>query len=550
MIKNSNLYFGFIALVCIIGLGIDMMDIDAAQYASISREMMQSENFLQLYDAGVNYLDKPPFLFWVSSISLKLFGVNNFAYKLPSFLFAILAVYAVFKFSLLYYQKKVSQLAAIVLASCQGYFLMTHDVRTDTILMGTVIFSIWQLAEWYRNHKIKNFILGCIGIAVGMMTKGPIALFVPLFGFFTHFILQRNYKQFAKKEYLLGILIIALLLLPMSWGLYQQYDLHPEKWVNDQQNVSGLKFYFWTQSFGRITSASSWNNNANIFFLLQNMLWSFLPWIIFFLIALIISAKKIIKNGFRINQNEEAITIGGFVLTYLSLGMSKYQLPHYIFVAFPFAAIITAQFINELINSDKYNKWFKPLLYFHIFVFTLLWILLIILLFWTFESTGFVVKILSIISFILFIVQCWKWKNVKSILLTSCLFTSIGLNLFLNSSFYPSLLKYQAGSNAGKWIKAHHLPPQKIFSYQYTTWRSLNFYSNGIIYKKDTLTSIKSGDIIITSKNKLPDFTKSNLPYELIHEGDDYPVTKLTLNFLNPDHRSSVVNKFILIKIK
>jgi hypothetical protein len=280
------------------------------------------------------------------------------------------------------------------------------------------------------------------------------------------------------------------------------------------------------------------------------MLWSFLPWIIFFLIALIISAKKIIKNGFRINQNEEAITIGGFVLTYLSLGMSKYQLPHYIFVAFPFAAIITAQFINELINSDKYNKWFKPLLYFHIFVFTLLWILLIILLFWTFESTGFVVKILSIIGFLLFIVQCWKWKNVKSILLTSCLFTSIGLNLFLNSSFYPSLLKYQAGSNAGKWIKAHHLPPQKIFSYQYTTWRSLNFYSNGIIYKKDTLTSIKSGDIIITSKNKLPDFTKSNLPYELIHEGDDYPVTKLTLNFLNPDHRSSVVNKFILIKIK
>jgi 4-amino-4-deoxy-L-arabinose transferase-like glycosyltransferase len=106
MIKNSNIYFGFIALVCIIGLGIDMMDIDAAQYASISREMMQSGNFLQLYDAGVNYLDKPPFLFWVSSISLKLFGVNNFAYKLPSFLFAILAVYAVFKFSLLYYQKK------------------------------------------------------------------------------------------------------------------------------------------------------------------------------------------------------------------------------------------------------------------------------------------------------------------------------------------------------------------------------------------------------------------------------------------------------------
>ena len=53
-------------IVCVIGmLGIPLIDIDAAQYASMSREMAGSGNYLQLYDLGKDYLDKPPLLFWL-----------------------------------------------------------------------------------------------------------------------------------------------------------------------------------------------------------------------------------------------------------------------------------------------------------------------------------------------------------------------------------------------------------------------------------------------------------------------------------------------------
>ena len=135
MIDRKYIYivFALLALVCFIGFGIDIMDIDAAQYASMSREMMASGHYLQLFDLGKDYLDKPPFLFWISSLSLKLFGINNFAYRLPSFLFAALAVFSTYKFSRLFYEKSTSILSAIILASCQGFILMNHDVRTDTI---------------------------------------------------------------------------------------------------------------------------------------------------------------------------------------------------------------------------------------------------------------------------------------------------------------------------------------------------------------------------------------------------------------------------------
>src|SRR5450432_3045540 len=162
---------------------VPLMDIDATQYASMSREMLLHGNYLQLYDLGNDYLDKPPMLFWLSSASMYIFGIHDWAYRLPSFLFSLLAVYSTYKFALLFYKKEIALLSALVLASCQAMFLINHDVRTDTMLMGWVACSIWQLAEWYQYNKWKNLILAGIAIAGGMMTKGPLALMIPLFAF-------------------------------------------------------------------------------------------------------------------------------------------------------------------------------------------------------------------------------------------------------------------------------------------------------------------------------------------------------------------------------
>ena len=193
---------------------VPLMDIDAAQYASISREMLERKSYLQLYDLGKDYLDKPPMLFWLSTISMKIFGIHDWAYRLPSFLFSLIAIYSTFRLAYIFYKKEIALLSALVLATSQAMFLINHDVRTDTMLMGWVTFSLWQLAAWYATNKWKYFLLGFIGIAGGMMTKGPIALMVPVFALVPHFILRREWKQFFRWEYLLGIFIIAIALIP------------------------------------------------------------------------------------------------------------------------------------------------------------------------------------------------------------------------------------------------------------------------------------------------------------------------------------------------
>ena len=543
-------FFYFILLlipVYIIGFGIDIMDIDASQYAEMSREMSLSNSYLQVFEVGKDYLDKPPFLFWVTALSMKVFGANNFAYRFPSFLFALFALFSTYKFALLFYKKEIASLAALILASCQAFYLINHDVKTDTILMSWVIFSIWQLAAWLQNRKLIHIVLGFAGIGFGMLTKGPIALIVPVLSFGTHILLTRNFKAILRWEYLLGLIVTAIILLPMCYGLYTQFDLHPEKVVNNKTGVSGLRFFFWTQSFGRITGESIWDNNSNIFFLFQNLLWAFLPWIVIFTIAFFLECKILIKQRFKIESTSEWICMGGFIFTYLALGSSRYQLPHYIFVVLPFAAIVTSKLLMRMYDGENIGM-LKVLEKSHFILFTLLFIALMVLMIFSFPAPVWMLVMLFI-SLLIFYYFFTK-KQISFYLIKLCVFSFLLINLFLNSWIYPSLLKFQGDSNMGRYLKAHNIPSKNTFIYQDHVWHGLHFYNNNIIAHKDSLATVLPGEYFIVTDKKINDFVTAKKGYEVVYKVQTYSVSRLKLKFLSPARRKELTDELALIKIK
>jgi len=536
-------------LVYITGLFIPLMEIDAAQYASISREMLDNKSYLQIYDLGKDYLDKPPMLFWLSALSMKIFGVHSWSYRLPSLLFALLAVYSTYRLAFIFYKKEIAQLSALVLASCQAMFLINHDVRTDTMLMGWVALSIWQLAAWYEFKKWKNFLIAFIAIAGGMMTKGPIALMVPVFAFMPHFILRREWKQFFRWEYILGIIIIGVLLIPMSIGLYEQYDLHPGKIIDRAVIKSGLRFFYWTQSFGRITGESQWKENSSFFFLLQNMLWSFLPWIMYFLVALFLSVQKAVKQKFHLVKNQEFISAGGFIITYCALGSSQAQLPHYIFVAFPLAAIVTGNFLYQLYETKDFVKLKKPFFVFQVVVYIILWCCIIMLLAVVFESVSMYTVIACFLVCLGMFPVLFADKNSYYKLPEASFYTIIAINLFLNISFYPALLKYQAGNTAADFVNAHALPREHIFIYGMNEGRTMDFYTQHIYQHKTDKSQFNNHDIIMMPSDSVASVKKDWPQMKTLFTGPDFHVTGLTLQFLNPLERDSVVKKYVIAEL-
>ncbi len=539
--------FLLLAGLYFLSIGVDTMDVDASQYAEMSREMSVSDKPLQLYDRGNNYLDKPPFLFWISGLSITVFGATNFGFKLPSILFALWALYATYRLAKLLYEEHTARLSALILGTCQGMFLMTNDIRTDTILMSWVITALWMIKEAEQKRTWKNVLGGTLAIACGMMTKGPIALMVPVFCFGSDWLLKRKWKQFFTYRHLIDALLIGIFLLPMSIGLYQQFDAHPEVEVNGQTDVSGLKFFYWTQSFGRITGENTWNNGAPFSFLYENMLWSFLPWIVLFTAAFLINISKVIKQRFRLNERQEFITTGGFLLAYLSLGMSKYQLPHYIFVVFPLAAIMTAKFLNDLLQGN-YRTLFRILNPIQYFISALLLIAAFLTFFYVFRTQA--VVFWSIVWAVLVIV--WLWIVFRKMIVGKIIWVSasaiIIANIFMTLHFYPQLLKYQAGSQVGRFIKKHLAEEEKIYVYlPEDPLNALCFYADRLILP---ILDPQPNDYLLTMQDGLTELYNKGLEYDVIRQGQYFSVSQLTPEFLNPSTRKKATKEYWLVRVK
>ena len=543
---NNKLFWSFLSLTTLVyamGLSVNVMDVDASQYASMSREMMVSGSYLQVYEHGKDYLDKPPLVFWLSALSMKILGVSNFAYKLPSFLFALLAVFSTYRFTQLFYNKIISQLAALVLATSQAMFLITNDCRTDTLLMGCVAFTIWQLAAAFLSNKRLYFLGAFIGIGFGMLAKGPVALIIPGLAFSAHFLIKKEFKNFFRVEYLWGLLVIALILTPMCIGLYQQFDLHPEKVVNGKTGTSGLRFFFWTQSFGRITGENVWRNNVYFTYLFECMLWSFIPWIIYLMGGIVHSIIKAFKNTQSI-ENKEFISIGGLILGYIILATSKYQLPHYIFVVYPLAAVVTARFLHFLIYEKPNWIGSKLINGFQWFLLFILWALPFLLMSYTFPTIGMWLYLIGSL-FIAFLVLSLTKKQI----VFSTAATVLAVNAFLSLYFYPKLLTFQEGSEIGLYVKEQNVPNDKFFAYKWETGSSLQFYSQRIVELKDSMQQVRLGDWLLTDRKGLDELLQGN--WQVINKKmfRKFNVSNLTPRFLNEATRDSSLTPCFLVEI-
>jgi 4-amino-4-deoxy-L-arabinose transferase-like glycosyltransferase len=532
-------------VVYFVNMFIDIMDIDAAQYALISMEMSWTKSFLQVYQQGHDYLDKPPLLFWLSSLSFMGLGISNFAYKLPSVLIAVLGIYSTYRFALLWYSREKAIVSALVLATCQALFLMTNDVRTDTNLLGLTMFAVWQLSAYLNTPNWKHLVLTAIGIGGAMMAKGPIALVIPAAAFGSDLLLKRQWKNIFKWQWILLLIMIALLLLPMSYGLYTQFDLHPEKTVYGLQGPSGLRFYYWTQSFGRITGENYWNNHTGPYFFLHTILWDFQPWILLFIPALVSSVVKLVKQRFKASANQEFITLGGFIMMFIALSMSNYKLPHYIFVLFPFAAIITTNFVFDL-KEQLQNRIAKI----QFAIMHLFWVMMVVCFILFFAPTN---AWLPVVLAALYGANLYLFLKLKSNalrLFIPTMVTAIAFNLLMGSHFYPHLLQYQSTSQIGKFVEENHVPADKFCSFELHSF-SLDFYARRItpIIKEENIADIKKGMWVAINTKNLEKIDKAGLTYKTVKAFDHYKVTRLKPKFLNKNTRPQTLDKLMIVEI-
>jgi 4-amino-4-deoxy-L-arabinose transferase-like glycosyltransferase len=509
------------------------MNIDAAQYAGISLEMATSNSYLEVKAFGNDYLDKPPLLFWLSSLSIKLLSGTNFAYKLPSFLFLLASLFAVYKYAILYYSEKIAKNAALILATTQAYFLITNDVRTDSLLTSCTIISIWLFSEYFEKRKFKNFLWGSVFIGLGMLAKGPIAAIAILLPIGINLIYQQKWRDVFNFRWFLTLLIVGIVLFPMSYGLYTQFDAHPEK------GKSGLYFYYWLQSFGRITGENVWNNGLPWHFFLGSSVWDLFPWAVPLYIALILKISAVFNSKTKV---PEITTLVGFISIFGMLSLSKYKLPHYIFVTFPFAAILLSNYLSNL-ELKTWKRW--KIMY---YIFGLLIVVVFIIYQFLFFTTF---NIWVLISIIIQLIILFYFRKTRIQSISELLILVVTLNFFLSFVFYPKLLSYQADSCAAKWASTT-IKNEEVFLYDKNS-HVFNFYSKNSFTKVVNATQVKNMKKPFWLYIRAEDFAQlkdSNIKIIEKKTFSNYPITRLKLDFLLENKRASVIKNRYLIKIE
>jgi 4-amino-4-deoxy-L-arabinose transferase-like glycosyltransferase len=544
-VKTKWWYIAAIAGLCMVyiaGLFVQLMEVDASQYGSISLEMLRNHSYLVVKHRMQDYLDKPPLLFWLSSLSFSFFGVHDWAYKLPSLLFSLLAFYSTYRFAKLYYSETVARISALMLASCQAFIMINNDVRTDTLLTGAVIFSIWQIAAYIRLQKTIYLIGGSIGLALALLAKGPIGLMVPVLAFSTDWALKRQWRNFFKPQWLLVLAIVGVLIAPMVYGLYQQFG------------SKGPYFYFWAQSFGRLTGQNPFINEIagplepDPFFFVHTFLWTYLPWTPLFLFGFWLCLRQLYSCRFRLTDDQEAVTVGGFVLAFIGLSLSAYKLPHYIFVVFPLAAVISALAAKALI--EQYLTARKAIIWINALVSALLIIAAWLLAGWIFDVRSEWILLPLLVFTLLYRLSFLSSQSIDRLLLPG-LFGIIIFNLCLNLHAYPELMKYQSTNAAGEILAKADPPPGMVYYYHVHS-HSLDYYSRRMVPEAYNLWEVqevaKKGGWLYTDEQGLHEIEDLGLRFNKLYTFPNYKVTKLNLKFIYPPTRNELVHDRYLIK--
>ena len=545
--KWLQFFIGLAVFVNFSGLFVTLMAPDAAVYAAISKNMVLRNNYLELFLEGYEWLDKPHFPFWVTAFFFKIFGVHTWSYKLPGILFVLMGAWYTYRFAREKFNETVALWSVFIFLTAEHIILSNNDVRAEPFLSGLIIGGIYHFYKATKSRWFGHLVAGSLFAACAAMTKGIFTL-VPIGGaVVVHLMLCREWKQLFNLKWALAIILTLVFLFPEVYSLWYQFDAHPEKVVFGQTGVSGIRFFFWDSQFGRFMNTGPIKGKGDLFFFVHTLLWAFLPWSLLMYYALFRKIRSIWKRDAAMPV--EFYTLGGSLLILLVFSVSKFQLPHYANIIFPLLAIITAQYLPLL--PQKAIRFFTVTQYIILVVSVLLVIALQVFYQPATPSWALIIIMVALCGLLLFLHRWLKTTKFR-LLLYRCGLAIVIVNLYLNWSFYPDLLQYQTGSEAAFYLNKN-IPDSSITNLDPYP-NALEFYVNNTYIKRDT-SIVKTLDpgsqygLWYVSKEELELMKNHNYHYEVVKEWDYYPVTRLTLPFINKNTRAKALKKRYIIRV-
>jgi 4-amino-4-deoxy-L-arabinose transferase-like glycosyltransferase len=184
-------------LGCIVSPPALMDDVDSVQ-AQIARNMLESGDWVTARLNGIAYLEKSPLNYWMMALSFKLFGVHDWAARIPLALCTVALCWLTARVGAWAFSQTVGLYAGLVLSSCLGLWLFTRIQIPDASLALTITLAMWAFLRALDPEEKRPRLWAAImaaSIGTGLLLKGLIAAVFPVGAALTYLAIRGQLLQ-------------------------------------------------------------------------------------------------------------------------------------------------------------------------------------------------------------------------------------------------------------------------------------------------------------------------------------------------------------------
>ena len=308
---------------------------DEGRNAEKAREILLLKDWLTPHENFHPVLDKPIFFYWLIAFCYRLFGISEWAARLPSALAALGCVAAIYYFARAQWGHWQALWAGLILLTSLEFFLLARIVIFDMSLTLALTLALGAFYLASHTDDVKRRKILCLlmygGLGVATLIKGLVGIVVLGMVICCYLWLTKQWSVLRRLYLVPGTLLFLAIVLPWYLEMGSRHEGY-------------LRYFFWDEHFARFATGSFGRGEPWYYYILVGLI-GFFPWSL----LLPFIAGKCRRTDI---DGKTLFVILWIAVPFLFFSFSKSKLPHYILPIFPPLAILTAALLVRLYRQS------------------------------------------------------------------------------------------------------------------------------------------------------------------------------------------------------